>query len=246
MSLAIVFDQVFKRFSLPHERQFPRQSSWLNRFVRRGEWKEWFWALHDVSFEIPRGETLGLIGANGSGKSTILKLIARILYPTTGAIAAHGRTVALLELGAGFHPELSGRDNVYLNASLHGVDRREVSRVFDAIVAFAELERFIDTPVKFYSSGMHARLAFAVGAHFQPDILLVDETLAVGDQAFQAKCIERIREIKAQGTTIVVVSHDLDILASLCDHALWLERGRVQQIGGTRAVVASYLCRVAQ
>ncbi|MEP7198821.1 MAG: polysaccharide ABC transporter ATP-binding protein, partial [Chloroflexota bacterium] len=245
MTNVIEFSHVSKKFILPHERHAAKREPWLDRLRRQGEWRETFWALQDVSFTVQPGETVGLIGPNGSGKSTILKLIAQILHPTSGRIKADGRIAALLELGAGFHHDLSGRDNVYLNASILGMDYKEIDRIFDDVVAFAELERFVDTPVKFYSSGMYARLAFAIAIHVQPDILLIDETLSVGDQAFQAKCMTRIYDIKKQGTTILLVSHDLATVQALCERAVWLERGQIQAEGRSTDVVMAYLNRVA-
>ncbi|MEP7198658.1 MAG: ABC transporter ATP-binding protein, partial [Chloroflexota bacterium] len=246
MTNVIEFNHVSKKFVLPHEYHRARRESWFDRLRHHREWRETFWALHDVSFAVRGGETVGLIGPNGSGKSTILKLIARILLPTSGNIATHGRVASLLELGAGFHHELSGRDNVYLNASVLGMDHKETDRIFDDVVAFAELERFIDAPVKFYSSGMYVRLAFAIAIHVQPDILLIDETLSVGDQSFQAKCMTRIHEIKAQGATILLVSHDLSTVQALCERGVWLEHGQIQAAGPTTDVVMAYLHHVAQ
>ncbi|MBI3734190.1 MAG: ABC transporter ATP-binding protein [Chloroflexi bacterium] len=216
----------------------------MNLLRPRGEWKEAFWGLEDVSFTIAPGEVVGIIGPNGSGKSTILKLIVRILEPTRGRVSAHGRVAALLELGAGFHPDLSGRDNVYLNGSLHGMSRHEMDVVFDEIVAFAELERFIDAPVKYYSSGMFMRLGFSVGVHVRPDILLIDESLAVGDQAFQAKCLMRIHEVAKSGATIVLISHNLDLVQDLCKRAIWMMGGRVRADGTVNLVIEQYLREV--
>lgn len=186
-----------------------------------------FWALRDVSCELPAGSTLGLIGANGSGKSTLLKIIGGILTPNEGFVERRGRLAALLELGAGFHPDLTGRENAYLNASILGLSRRQTESYFDAIVDFSGIEDFIDTQVKFYSSGMYVRLAFAVAVHVDPEILLVDEVLAVGDEPFQRKCLERIRQFQREGRTIVFVTHSLDLTRQLCDRVLLLEHGRV-------------------
>jgi len=207
---------------------------------------ETLWALKDVTFAVEAGETLGIMGPNGSGKSTCLKLLTRIIEPTTGSIEVTGRVSALLELGAGFHPDLTGRDNVFLYGSVLGLRRREMARRFDDIVSFAELERFIDVPTKFYSSGMYVRLAFATAINVSPDVLLVDEVLAVGDQSFQAKCLERIQELKARGVTIVLVSHSLDAVRTLCDRAIWLDRGILREDGLTDLVVARYLQDVYQ
>ena len=201
--------------------------------------------MKDVSFEVPRGETIGLIGPNGSGKSTTLKLIARILEPTSGQIRVNGRVSTLLELGAGFHPDLTGRENVYLNGSIHGLRRREIEERFQSIVSFAELEPFIDVQVRYYSSGMYVRLAFAVAAHIDPDILLVDETLAVGDHSFQMKCLDRIRELQRRGVTIVFVSHDLSMVERLCSHAILLHLGRVKARGRPAEVISRYLADLA-
>lgn len=241
---AIEVAQVSKEFILVHERS-PRRR-WLERMLQRGDQHDPFWALKDVSFNVGRGETVGLIGSNGSGKSTLLKIIARILQPTSGRITARGRIAAMLELGAGFHQELSGRDNVFLNASVLGVSHAEIHRRFDEIVAFSELERFIDTPVKFYSSGMYARLAFAIAIHVGPDIMLIDEALAVGDQSFQAKCMSRIYDIRRQGTTVVLVSHDLSTVQAMCDRVVWLDKGRVQAIERSTDAVMAYLNHMGQ
>jgi len=214
--------------------------STLKRGPRRVPEQE-FWALRDVSFTVQPGETLGVIGANGSGKSTCLKLLTRIIEPTAGTVKVSGRVSALLELGAGFHPELTGRENTFLYSAVLGLRRQEMARRFEDVVAFAELERFIDIPVKFYSSGMYVRLAFAVATNVNPDVLLVDEVLAVGDQSFQAKCFERIQELQARGVTIVFVSHSLDVVRTLCGHTLWLENGVLREDGATESVVARYL-----
>ena len=196
--------------------------------------KDDFYALRDVNITIHSGSTIGLIGPNGSGKSTLLKMVGGILQPTTGTVKLRGRVAALLELGAGFHPDLTGRENVYLNASLQGLTRKETDRYFDAIVDFSGIERFIDTQVKFYSSGMYVRLAFAVAVHVDPDILLVDEVLAVGDEPFQRKCMDRIRGFQHEGRTIVFVTHGLDLVAEICDRAVVLESGHVIADGTPR------------
>ena len=214
--------------------------STLKRGPRRVPEQE-FWALRDVSFTVQPGETLGVIGANGSGKSTCLKLLTRIIEPTAGTVKVSGRVSALLELGAGFHPELTGRENTFLYSAVLGLRRQEMARRFEDVVAFAELERFIDIPVKFYSSGMYVRLAFAVATNVNPDVLLVDEVLAVGDQSFQTKCFERIQELQSRGVTIVFVSHSLDVVRTLCGHTLWLENGVLREDGATESVVARYL-----
>jgi len=227
---------------LRRERARSFQELALNLLHGRGNGRrEDFWALQDVSFEIAPGETVGLIGPNGAGKSTVLKLISRILEPTSGRIEVHGRIGALLELGAGFHPELTGRENIYLNGSILGMSRTEIRRKLDDIVAFAELERFIDVPVKHYSSGMYVRLGFSVAVHTNPEILLVDEVLAVGDAAFQRKCFDRINALKDQGITIVFVSHSLNTVRDLCLRGIWLKGGRVAGIGPVEKVVDGYL-----
>ncbi len=196
--------------------------------------REDFWALRDVDLDIGAGSTVGLIGPNGSGKSTLLKTIGGILQPTTGTVERRGRLAALLELGAGFHPDLTGRENVYLNASILGLTRQQTDRYFDAIVDFSGIEKFIDTQVKFYSSGMYVRLAFAVAVHVDPDVLLVDEVLAVGDEPFQRKCLDRIKTFQKEGRTIILVTHGLDQVVDLCDRAVLLEGGRVIVDGDPR------------
>ena len=203
-------------------------------------------ALDGVSFEVGRGEAFGVVGGNGSGKSTLLKVVAGILKPTSGTVAVDGRVAALIELGAGFHPEISGRENVYVNASILGLTRRQVDERFDRIVAFSGLEDFIDEPVKNYSSGMYVRLGFAVAVHTEPDVLLVDEVLAVGDEAFAHRCLTRIEEMLADGCTLLFVSHSLDLMEELCDRVLWLDRGRPRELGDPRRVVDAYRQSVAE
>ena len=224
---AISARDVSKRF-LVHRK---RATSLKERFIRRHAEAEEFWAVRDLSLDIDRGETVGLIGANGSGKSTTLKLLAGILQPTTGSVTVNGRIASLLELGAGFNGELSGRDNIYLNASLLGLSRKEVDRHFDAIVEFSELAPFIDNQVKNYSSGMYVRLGFAVAVHIDPDILLVDEVLAVGDEAFQQKCLAKIEEFQSEGRTILLVSHSLDLVEKVCTRSIVMDHGRVRFAG---------------
>ncbi len=202
-----------------------------------------FWALRDVSFEVPQGQALGLIGGNGAGKSTLLKLLSRVTVPTTGRVSIWGRVGSLLEVGTGFHPDLTGRENVFLNGAILGMRRAEVARKFDEIVAFAELARFVDTPVKRYSSGMYLRLAFAVAAHLEPEVLLVDEVLAVGDAAFQKKCIGKMGDVAAAGRTVVFVSHNLDAIQRLCTRSVLLEGGQLTAAGPTADVVRQYLSR---
>jgi len=235
----VQFEGVSKHFQIYHERARSFQDLFVRRF-RRGSASEEFWALRDVSFSAEPGAAVGIIGTNGSGKSTLLKLATRILQPTSGRITVRGRVSALLELGAGFHPELSGRDNVFLNGSILGLPRQEVASRFDAIVRFAGLERFIDIPVKHYSSGMYARLGFAVAIHVDPDVLLMDEVLAVGDEAFQARCLESIGRLHRAGKTLLLVSHDLDAVCQVCTEVIWLDGGRVRARGDPLTVAREY------
>jgi ABC-type polysaccharide/polyol phosphate transport system ATPase subunit len=223
----VIFDRVSKRYRI---RQSPS----------KGGRQEDFWALRDISFEVGRGETLGLIGQNGAGKSTILKLLSQITTPTTGEIRLAGSVAALIEVGSGFHPELTGRENVYLSGSILGMKRREIDAKFERIVEFSGVGGFIDTPVKWYSSGMYVRLGFAVAAHLEPDILLVDEVLAVGDAAFQVQCLERLNELRRSGMTMLFISHDLVSIERLCDRVGLLERGRLVAHGAPNDVVSAY------
>ncbi|WP_159805774.1 ABC transporter ATP-binding protein [Cellulomonas citrea] len=232
MALNVVeISNVSKRFVIHRDKSLKERV--LNRSRDRRH-KQDFWALRDVNLDIELGSTVGLVGANGSGKSTLLKMIGGIHQPTTGSVRLRGRLAALLELGAGFHPDLTGRENVYLNAAILGISRAQTDRYFDAIVDFSGIEPFIDTQVKYYSSGMYVRLAFAVAVHVDPDILLVDEVLAVGDEPFQRKCMDRIRGFQAEGRSIVLVSHALDQVADLCDRAVVLEAGQVRADGPPR------------
>lgn len=243
--VAMRFANVSKRFVMSHDRARSFQELVLRSFHRGGRSaRETLWALRGVSFEIEQGEAVGIIGRNGSGKSTCLKLMTRILTPTDGSVNVQGRVAGLLELGAGFHPELTGRDNIYLNGALMGLSRREIARRFDEIVAFAELERFVDAQIKFYSSGMTMRLGFSIAVCVSPDILLIDEVLAVGDQSFQEKCVHRIDEMRAQGTTIVFVSHALETVRALCERALWFDSGILRLDGPCDTVVDHYVASV--
>jgi ABC-2 type transport system ATP-binding protein len=240
-SVAISVDDVSKRFRLYHERNQSLKASLVRG--RRARYEE-LWALRDITLEVQEGTTLGLIGKNGSGKSTLLKAIARIVRPEIGHITVHGRLSALLELGAGFHPELSGRENIFLNGSILGLGRKELKRKFDEIVAFAGVEPFIDTPVKDYSSGMYVRLGFSVAINVDPAVLLVDEVLAVGDESFQRKCREKFADLQADGRTVVIVSHDLGAVRDLCHTAVLLEDGRLERAGPAGDVIDHYLGRV--
>jgi lipopolysaccharide transport system ATP-binding protein len=210
------------------------------RFRRNGELENTIWALKDINFEVGQGEVVGVIGRNGAGKSTLLKVLSRITEPTTGRVDIYGRVGSLLEVGTGFHPELSGRENIYLNGAILGMKRSEIGRRFDEIVSFAEIENFIDTPVKHYSSGMYMRLAFAVAAHLEPEILLVDEVLAVGDAGFQKKCLGKMQDVGQQGRTVLFVSHNMDAILNLCERVIVIANGQVQYAGQTWEGVNSY------
>ena len=216
----------------------------LSRFqapVSRGSGEE-FWALRNISFEVKKGEVVGIIGRNGAGKSTLLKILSRITEPTAGRIKIRGRVASLLEVGTGFHPDLTGRENLFLNGAILGMSRAEIRRKFDEIVAFAEVEKFLDTQVKYYSSGMYVRLAFAVAAHLEPEILIVDEVLAVGDLSFQRKCLGKMRSVSAEeGRTVLFVSHNLPAVGQLCSRAVWLHRGRLRGDGTAREICSEYL-----
>jgi lipopolysaccharide transport system ATP-binding protein len=200
-----------------------------------------FWALRGVDFEIQPGEVVGIIGRNGAGKSTLLKILSRITKPTTGRVELHGRVGSLLEVGTGFHPELTGRENIYLNGSILGMRKAEIARKFDQIVAFAGVEQFLDTPAKRYSSGMYVRLAFSVAAHFEPEILVVDEVLAVGDAIFQRRCIDRMTELARSGCTLLFVSHNMDLIPKLCERAILLNKGQIEQVGPADKVADAYI-----
>ncbi len=242
MSALIRFDRVSKKFMLHHQRTRSLQELMMNILKgKRQEDQEIFWSLRDVSFEVGRGETVGIIGSNGAGKSTILKLISRIIRPTSGQIELNGRVSALLELGSGFHPDMTGRENIYLNGSILGLSQAEIRRKMDEIIDFAELERFIDLPVKHYSSGMYVRLGFAVAVHTEPDVLLVDEVLAVGDAAFQRKCLDHIDKLRREGVTILLVSHGLDTIQKICKRVIWIDLGQLVADGTTESVGKQYL-----
>ena len=211
------------------------------RSLRRRDGLPTIWALKDLSFEIEQGDVVGIIGRNGAGKSTLLKVLCRITEPTVGRVDLYGRVASLLEVGTGFHPELSGRENIFLNGSLLGMTRKEIQAKFDEIVAFAEVEKFMDTPVKRYSSGMYVRLAFAVAAHLEPEILVVDEVLAVGDYAFQQKCLNKMQDVSTQGRTILFVSHNMGAISRLCKNCILLDHGKMLAMGPTTEVVQTYM-----
>ena len=253
--VALSIQNLSKSFRIAHQRSgrpgyktlhdelvtLPRRL--INRFRRNGKaTHETFWALKNITLDVNRSEVLGIIGSNGAGKSTLLKILNRITEPTTGGVDVYGRIGALLEVGTGFHPELTGRENIFLNGAILGMTRAEIKRKFDEIVAFAEVERFLDTPVKRYSSGMYVRLAFAVAAHLDPEILLIDEVLAVGDADFQKKCLAKMEDVAAnEGRTVIFVSHNMDAIRRLCSRCILLRQGEIAKSGGTSAVVAAYL-----
>lgn len=228
MGAVIEIENVSKHFKLNHARADSLKERVVN--FRKANYEE-FWALRDVSIDVQQGETIGLLGHNGSGKSTLLKCVAGIMRPTSGTIRKRGRTAALLELGAGFHGDLTGRENIYMNGSILGFSRSEIDKIFDDIVAFSEIEEFIDNQVKHYSSGMAARLGFAVAVNVEPEILLVDEVLAVGDEAFQRKCLDRIKQFQREGRTILLVTHAVDMVRQICDRAAVLDHGQLVTIG---------------
>jgi ABC-type polysaccharide/polyol phosphate transport system ATPase subunit len=238
---AVVVDGVSKQFRLQHERPASLKEKVTKlRFERKNE----FWALRDVSLAVPAGSMFALVGHNGSGKSTLLRLIAGIYKPTTGRVSTVGRISALLELGAGFHPDLSGRENVYLNAAILGMTRKETDRLYASIVEFSGLEEFIDTPVRHYSSGMYMRLGFSVAVHVDPQILMVDEVIAVGDADFQRRCYEHFYKLRQKGTTIVIVTHGLGDVKSMCDEAAWLDHGSLRAVAPAPEIVTRYLDEV--
>lgn len=245
----ISFQNVDKRFAFTKEKPQSVMETFIKLFSRRRGSKppaESLWAVRGVSFDVLPGQCFGIVGRNGSGKSTILKLIARILRPNNGRIIINGRVSALLELGAGFHPDLTGRENIFLNAALLGFDEASTHAYYDRIVEFSELGEFIDMPVKHYSSGMYMRLGFSVAIHMQPDILIVDEILAVGDQAFQSKCIDAIMKMKERGVTIIIVSHNIHLVRTLCTHILWINKGIPQAHGPVEEIAAKYVASAYQ
>ncbi len=222
------------------------RESIMNLFSRRDGKPDTFWALKDVSFQVKRGEAVGIIGRNGAGKTTLLKILTRITEPTEGIAEIHGRVGSLLEVGTGFHPELTGRENIFLNGAILGMTKNEIKRKFDEIVAFAEIEKFMDTPVKRYSSGMYVRLAFAVAAHLEPEILLVDEVLAVGDVGFQKKCLGKMGDVAKEGRTVLFVSHNMGAIRGLCQRTVWINDGHILDDGETQRVVSRYMNAVTK
>src|SRR5215213_4453897 len=238
--------KVYRRYSRRHQFSTLKSALLSRSLIRDLRPDETFAAVKDVTFSVPRGRTLGVIGRNGSGKSTLLKLVAGITKPTTGTVAVNGRISALIELGAGFHPEISGRENIFINGIMLGLTKREVARRFDEIVEFAEMQDFIDAPVKNYSSGMYMRLGFAVAIHVDPDVLLVDEVLAVGDEGFTHKCLDKFGEFKRRGKTILLVTHSLGLVERFCDEAVWLDNGKKKAEGDPQRVIGSYVTDVAR
>lgn len=236
--IAVRVDHLGKKFRIYSERNQSLKSALMRGRVSK---YDQFWALRHLSLEVTKGTTLGLVGGNGSGKSTLLKTLAKIYWPDEGDIEYFGRMSALLEVGSGFHPELTGRENIFLNGSILGMKRKEIEQRYEQIVEFSGVREFIDQPVKNYSSGMYVRLGFSVAIHVEPDILVVDEVLAVGDAAFQAQCFERFRELKRQGTTIILVSHDMEAVNSLCDQVAWIKKGKLQMLGPAKKVTQAYL-----
>ena len=236
---AIIVDNISKKFRIPHEKKNTVFQNIVGLIKRQFDYEE-FWALKDVSFEVNKGEAFGIIGSNGSGKSTLLKIMARVLYPDSGSVSLDGKVASFLQLGVGFQPELTARENVYIYSSILGVGRRQVDRLYDEIFDFAELRKFENMKLKNFSSGMSVRLAFATAIHAVPDTLLIDEVLAVGDVAFQKKCRDKMNEFKAEGKTIVFVSHALDTVKELCQRSMLLNEGRIVSMGDTEKVINDY------
>jgi len=246
MSIAITVEQLSKQYQIGHAQRSTTLREALTglmklSFLRNWQQEDTIWALRDVSFSIERGETVGIIGRNGAGKSTLLKILSKITYPTSGEIKVGGKVAALLEVGTGFHQELTGRENIYMNGSILGMRKKEVDRKLDAIIEFSGLEKFLDTPIKRYSSGMRLRLGFAVAAHLDPDVLIVDEVLAVGDAAFQKKCLNAMENLRAGARTVLFVSHNLAAVENLCQRCIWIDGGQVRMDGKSRPVIEAYL-----
>src|SRR5258708_6726215 len=239
--LDLIVEGISKKYTIrEHDEPWVPSTKWLSRVRGTHSESRDIWALRNVSFEVRRGEALGIVGHNGAGKSTILKLLSSITTPTAGEIVVRGRLAPLIEVSSGFHPDLSGRENIHLNGSILGMSRAEISRKMERIIEFSGIRQFIDVPVKRYSTGMYLRLGFAIAAHLEPDILLLDEVLAVGDAAFQEKCHARIAELREAGVTMVLISHDLRAVLKLCDRALLLERGRIVGVGSPAEIVSEY------
>lgn len=237
---AIIIDNISKKYRIPHEKKTTIFQNIVGLIKRQFDYEE-FWALKDVSFEIKKGEAFGIIGRNGSGKSTLLKILAKVLYPDAGSVTMNGKTASFLELGVGFQPELTARDNVYIYSSILGISRKQVDKIYDDIFDFAELKKFETTKLKNFSSGMYVRLAFSTAIRANPDTLLIDEVFAVGDEAFQKKCAAKINEFKDQGKTIVFVSHALNTVKNLCQRSMLLNEGKIMSLGDTEKVIADYL-----
>src|SRR5579883_1933692 len=246
---SIEIRSISKRYALGEREHGDQLREHLAKLFTRGrepkKSKEFVWALRDVSFNVSQGQVVGIIGRNGAGKSTLLKILSRITHPTSGSIRVRGRVSSLLEVGTGFHEELTGRENIYLNGSILGMRRREIDRHLDAIVEFSGLSRFVDTPVKRFSSGMRLRLGFAVAAHLDPDVLIVDEVLAVGDAGFQKKCIAAMEDLRSGGRTVLFVSHNLAAVENLCSRGVWIDGGRLRMDGRSKEVIKAYLASYA-
>lgn len=238
---AISISNISKSYVIGKQKESSLRSSISGVFKKKNKEKELFWALKDISFDIEQGEVIGIIGRNGAGKSTLLKILSKITQPTEGRIEINGRVASLLEVGTGFHPELTGRENIYLNGTLLGMSRKEVADKLEEIVEFSGVRKFIDTPVKHYSSGMYVRLAFSVAAHLEPEILIIDEVLAVGDAEFQAKCLGKMKDVAGEGRTVIFVSHDLAAVENLCSKVVFLDHGKVKAEGGTKEMIDLYL-----
>jgi len=238
---AISISNLFKSYTIGKQKESSLRSAAAGLFKRKDNSKETFWALKDVSFDVEQGDVIGIIGRNGAGKSTLLKVLSKITQPTEGRIEINGRVASLLEVGTGFHPELTGRENIYLNGTLLGMTRKEVAEKLDEIVEFSGVRKFIDTPVKRYSSGMYVRLAFSVAAHLEPEILIIDEVLAVGDAEFQKKCLGKMKDVAGEGRTVIFVSHDLAAVENLCHKVVFLEEGKVVAMGPTKEMIDLYM-----